>query len=131
MHSLPLDAHETIVPSITVCDTDVPLPLYWQAVDLWSAGHPADSIVVHIVATRPVKDLNSFHDIVRNIVYNQELVKQTTTVPPALTLPSRDSRRNSCIINVGELDDLSVASMVARKKEKERLGLKQLLSKLS
>lgn len=115
--------------TIGVCGSDVPLSIYWQAVDLWSAGHSVESIIVHIVATRTVPDIDEFRAIVSNIVYNQELI-QSSGRTSRLVPTQRDMRRNSRINFVGELDNLDVAQMVAQRKEKERLGLKQFLAKL-
>lgn len=115
--------------TIGVCGTEVPLSIYWQAVDLWTAGHSPESIVVRIVATRTVADIQEFRETVANIVYNQELIKLSNR-SSRLATTQRDMRRNSRIHFVGELDNLDVAQMVAERKEKERLGLKQFLAKL-
>lgn len=115
--------------TVSVFGTEVPLSLYWQAVDLWSAGHSTESIVVHVVATRTVGDIQEFRKTVSNIVYNQELIKGSTRASN-IQKETRDMRRNSRIHFVGELDNLDVAQMVAQRKEKERLGLKQFLAKL-
>jgi len=121
-------------PSITVCGEEVPLPLYWRTVDLWSAGHTSDSIVVHIVASGSIPNVELLRDIVRNIVWNQELIRQGSLLTPtndvAHTKSQSDTRRNSRISDVDEVDDLQVAQMVAEKKQKERASLRNLLSKL-
>lgn len=121
-------------PSIGVCGEEVPLSLYWHAVDLWAAGHTPDSIVVHIVATNNISNVEWLRNIVQNIVYNQELIHQESLLTPTNNMTRSHSRpearRHSRILNVGELDDLHVAHMVAEKKEKERAGLRHLLSKL-
>jgi len=120
-------------PSIGVCGEEVPLPLYWRAVDLWAAGHTSDSIFVHIVATSTISDVESLRGIVRNIVYNQELIHRVPLLTPSDDMAQAnarpDARRNSRIQDVNELDDLRVAETVAEKKEKERAGLRHLLSK--
>lgn len=121
-------------PSITVCGEEVPLPLYWRTVDLWSAGHTSDSIVVHVVASSTIPNVELLRDIVRNIVWNQELIHQGSFLTPindvAQTKGRSDTRRNSRISDVDEVDDSQVAQMVAEKKQKERASLRNLLSKL-
>ncbi|KAK6372084.1 hypothetical protein LTR64_003997 [Lithohypha guttulata] len=127
MHTLP---HPTIqIATILVGDAEVPLSLYWQAVDLWEAGHSSERIVVHIVATRNVSNLAMFRETIQHIVYNQELIKRST-IPAIITNTNPGMRRNSRIENVDELDNLDVADKVAQRREKEKLGLKQLIARL-
>jgi len=121
-------------PSIVVCGEEVPLPLYWRTVDLWSAGHTSDSIVVHLVASNAFPNVELLRDIVRNITWNQELIHQGSLLTPVSDVTQADirsdTRRNSRISDVDEVDDLQVAQMVADKKQKERASLRNLLFKL-
>ena len=119
-------------PSIAVGGEDVSLTLYWRTVDLWLAGHTNDSIVDHIVATSTSFSVDALRDIVRNIIWNQELIHQEPFLTPSSSVVSAnagaDTRRNSRILDVEELDDLDVAQKVADKKQ--RASLRDLLHKL-
>lgn len=118
--------------TIPVGCEEVPLALYFQVVDLWTAGYSDIRIINAIINSKESMQLSLSPDTIANIIYNQELMQQGTNM---LTVNghtgSQNSRRLSRIASVDELDDLSVAQMVAQKKEKEKLGLRQLLAKLS
>lgn len=140
MHRHPHSAlhNPSLIPTISVCGTEVPLPLYFQVNDLYNAGHNIDSILVHIVTTTQVSSIDILRETVQNIILNQQLINNS---PHRLTLPINGteqnegtiaSRRNSRIEFVGELDDLDSARLLAedkQRKEKERRTLKQLLAK--
>lgn len=118
--------------SIPVGCEEVPLALYFQVVDLWTAGYSDIKIIDAIINSKASTQISLSPDTIANIIYNQELMQQGTNL---LTVNgharSQNSRRLSRIASVDELDDLSVAQMVAQKKEKEKLGFRQLLAKLS
>lgn len=129
-------------PTISVSGTEVPLPLYFQAIDLYTAGHNTDSILVHIVATTPISNIDVLRETVQNIILNLQLISnssQTLTVTGGSGSGSGSgseenvSRRNSRIEFVGELDDLETARLLAGEKsrrEKERRTLRGLLGRL-
>lgn len=124
------------IPTISVCGTEVPLPLYFQVIDLYNAGHNTDSILVHIVATTQISSIDVLRETVQNIILNLQLIKnpsQKLTVPKGSEADEIASRRNSRIEFVGELDDLNSARLLAEdklRKEKERRTLRQFLAKL-
>lgn len=118
-------------PCITVLDQEVPLPFYWQVVDLWTAGYSSDSIFARLVATNDVQKPEQSREVIEQIVYNQELIQRSTSqdLVQSDTLV-QNARRKSRIQEVVELDDLGLAQLIARRKEKKKLGLRQLLAKI-
>lgn len=118
--------------SISVGDEEVPLGLYFQVVDLWTAGYSTTNIINTLMNLKGSMQLSLSAETITNIIYNQEVMQAGTKKPSSnLSVTATNNRRLSRIASVSELDDLSVAQMVAHKKEKERLGLRQMLAKLS
>lgn len=128
----PLRSSHEQMASIPVGGEEVPIELYFQVVDLWTAGCSNTNIIDTLFHTKnPIQPPLSTDTII-NIIYNQKIMQSGIKAPSTtLHVPSHSSRRLSRIASVSELDDLSVAEMVAQKKEKERIGLRQMLAKLS
>lgn len=133
MHRPPSETTATsTIATISVFGTEVALPTYFQVVERYNAGHSIDSILVHMVAAKHVSNINTLRDIIEGIVLNLRLIE---TSSQSLMSPERtntNSRRNSRIEFVGELDDLSSVHLMAednleKEKEKERLSLRQRL----
>lgn len=131
MHQPPIAIHNpSSLPTISVFGTEVPLPTYFQIIERHNAGHNIDSIIVHMVATKPVSSIDTLRDTVEGIILNLRLIENSSHV---LALPDRGGdRRNSRIEFVGELDDLNSAGLMAeerveREKERERRNLRQRL----
>lgn len=118
--------------SISVGCEEVPLALYFQVVDLWTAGYSTINIVNTLINLKSTTQSSLSAHTITDIIYNQQVMQSgTDSTRTNLTVPHNSSRRLSRIASVSELDDLSVAQMVAQKKEKEKLGLRQMLAKLS
>lgn len=118
--------------SISVGCEEVPLTLYFHVVDLWVAGYSTINIINTLVDFQSETQSPLSADTIANIIHNQEIIQaENESRTTHLTVLPCSSRRLSRIANVSELDDLSVAHMVAQKKEKEKLGLRQMLAKLS
>lgn len=130
MHSL----ITSTTPSITVGIDEVPLTVYFKALELYSSGQNAGSILQQLSRVEYIYEINDPHGMVHSIIYNQQLISQTSqpsnSLAPSPAISARDERRNSRIIDVVELDDLDVAQMVAKKKAKQQAGLKHLLAML-
>lgn len=128
----PLRSSHEQMASIPVGGEEVPLELYFQVVDLWTAGFSNTNMIDTLFHPKnPIQPPLST-DTIMNIIYNPKIMQSGIKVPSTtLHVPSHSSRRLSRIASVSELDDLSVAEMVAQKKEKERIGLRQMLAKLS
>lgn len=133
MHRPPTAIHNpSSLPTISVFGNEVPLPIYFQIIERHNAGHNVDSIIVHMVATTPISNIDTLRDTVEGIILNLRLIENSSH---ALTLlPDReDNRRNSRIEFVGDLDDLNSAGLMAEErekeedKEKERVSLRQRL----
>lgn len=132
MYSLSTSTATT--PSITVGVDEVPLTIYFKALELYTSGHNADSIFRQLGRIEYAYEINDLKGMVHTIIYNQQLINQTSqssgSLAPSQAISAQDDRRKSCIIDVVELDDLEVAQMVAKKKEKQQAGLKHLLAML-
>ena len=131
MHSL---IASTTTPSITVGIDEVPLTVYFKALELYSSGQNADSILQRLSRVEYIYEIKDLHGIVHSIIFNQQLISQTSqpsnSLAPSPAISARDECRNSCIIDVAELDDLDVAQMVAKKKAKQQAGLKHFSAML-
>ena len=119
------------LPTIAVGSEEVSLDLYFEAIDLWSAGLSPCSIVAQLGSYQETKHTNLTHDTVVNIIFNQEVMRQNASVSTNRHPVDQEKHNWSARIStVSELADLDVANMVARKREKEKLGLKQFISRL-
>lgn len=138
-HNIP--HHPSLIPTIPVCDVEVPLPTYFQVTDLYNAGHNVDSIIVHMVATTQISNIDILRTTVKQIGLNLQLISNSANslvVSEQVAEKSAESRRNSRIEFVGELDDLSSAGIMAEgskqgremQREKEGRRLKGLLARL-
>ncbi|EXJ92511.1 hypothetical protein A1O3_01063 [Capronia epimyces CBS 606.96] len=114
------------MPTINVCDHEVPLPAYWKIVDLLVQGMAKEDIVHKVILHTGPKTLQVVTDVVESVAENQRLVSHRSTISNrSSTTPKKINRISS--YHVGkevrcELQAAECSLEVAQQREKRLLN---------
>ena len=96
-------------PTINVAGHEVPLPVYWELLDLVEHGRSQDDIVQDVVRHTGTKNLNVVGDIINSVAENQRLLA-------GRSVPTRSSNRFSVTFKKPkQLSDYRASRIEARR----------------
>ncbi|EXJ85557.1 hypothetical protein A1O1_05921 [Capronia coronata CBS 617.96] len=83
------------IPTINVCNHEVPLPAYWKIFELLGQGQAKREVIQSVIRHSGFKTLQVVTEVVESVAQNQQLISRRSTMSNRLSIPFKKANRIS------------------------------------